>query len=53
MSIAYTPAPTRIANQIYVQGTMTKLIARCTQLGESIDKATDWAAGELESFTRT
>jgi hypothetical protein len=32
---------------------MTKMIARCTQQGESIDKAIDWAAGELEGFMRS
>jgi hypothetical protein len=32
---------------------MTKMIARCTQGGESIDKAISWAASELEGFTRS
>jgi hypothetical protein len=35
MSVAYSPAPARIANQIYVQATATKMIARCTQGGQS------------------
>ena len=42
----------RIANQIYNQATMTKMIAKCTQGGESIDKAIGWAASELEGFMR-
>ena len=48
-----SPAPTRIGNQIFAQATMTKMIAHCTQAGESIDQAIDWAAGELEGFMRT
>ena len=39
-SISGAPAPTRIGNQIFVQATMTKMIAHCTQGGETIDKAT-------------
>jgi hypothetical protein len=53
MSVAYSPAPARIANQIYVQATATKMIARCTQGGQSIAKAIDWAASELEGFSRS
>jgi ABC-type glycerol-3-phosphate transport system substrate-binding protein len=52
-SISGAPAPTRIGNQIFVQATMTKMIAHCTQGGESIDKAMDWAASELEGFMRS
>jgi ABC-type glycerol-3-phosphate transport system substrate-binding protein len=53
LAVPYTPAPARIANQIYAQGTATKMIARCTQRGESVDKAIDWAASELEGFSRS
>lgn len=53
VSIAAAPAPPKIANQIYVQGTMTKMVARCTQGGETIEKAIAWAADELEGFMRT
>ncbi|MBI3517266.1 MAG: extracellular solute-binding protein, partial [Proteobacteria bacterium] len=52
-SLAAAPAPPRIANQIYVQATMTKMIARCTQGGEAIDKTIAWASAELEGFMRT
>ncbi len=52
-SISGAPAPTRIGNQIFAQATMTKMIAHCTQAGEPIDKAIDWAAGELDGFMRT
>lgn len=53
VSIAGAPAPVPIAQQIYSQATMTKMIAKCTQGGESIDKAIGWAASELEGFMRT
>ena len=46
------PAPANIAQQMYVQAINTKMIARCTQGGESIDKAIDWAASELQGFMR-
>ncbi len=50
--IPYSEAPTRIANQIYAQATAPKMIAQCTQLGKTIKQAIDWAAGELEGFSR-
>ena len=53
VSIAGAPAPINIGQQIYTQATMTKMIARCTQGGETIDKAISWAASELEGFTRS
>ena len=46
------PAPPNIAVQIYTQATMTKMIAHCTQSGESMDRAIPWAADELEGFMR-
>ena len=33
LSIACAPAPPKIANQMYAQATMTKLVAHCTQQG--------------------
>jgi ABC-type glycerol-3-phosphate transport system substrate-binding protein len=53
VSIAAAPAPPKIANQIYTQATMTKMIAKCTQSGQTIDQAIDWASQELEGFMRT
>jgi len=50
--IAASPAPTAIASQIYSQATNTKMIARVTQGGQSVDKAIAWAASELEGFMR-
>jgi ABC-type glycerol-3-phosphate transport system substrate-binding protein len=51
-SIAAAPCPPKIANQIYTQATMTKMIARVTTQGESIDKCIDWAQKELQGFKR-
>jgi ABC-type glycerol-3-phosphate transport system substrate-binding protein len=53
MVIPYSPAPARIANQIYAQATVPKMIAKCTVEGKSVDLAMDWAASELEGFSRT
>jgi len=53
LSIACAPAPASIANQMYVQGIQTKLIAQCTQGGKSIAQAIDWGAKELEGYMRT
>ena len=52
LSIAGAPAPPKMANQMYAQGTITKLIARCTQRCDSIDKAIAWAEQEIEGFRR-
>jgi ABC-type glycerol-3-phosphate transport system substrate-binding protein len=53
LSIACAPAPPRIANQMYAQGLMTKLVAHCTQQGDSIPKAIAWAEQEIDGFMRT
>jgi ABC-type glycerol-3-phosphate transport system substrate-binding protein len=50
--VAAYPAPPDIAVQIYSQATMTKMIARCTQGGQSIDQTIAWAQGEIEGFSR-
>jgi len=50
--IPYSESPTKIANQIYAQATVPKMIAQCTQQGKTIQQAIDWAAGELEGFSR-
>jgi ABC-type glycerol-3-phosphate transport system substrate-binding protein len=47
------PAPTSIANQMYVQAVNTKLIAQCTQGGMTIPQAIDWGARELEGYQRS
>ncbi|HZS66035.1 MAG TPA: extracellular solute-binding protein [Burkholderiales bacterium] len=51
--MACAPAPVAIANQMYVQGFMTKLIAQCTQGGMTIAQAIDWGAKELEGYQRS
>jgi len=52
LSIAASPAPPKIAAQIYTQATMTKMIVRHQQ-GEAVDATIAWAAKELEGFSRT
>jgi ABC-type glycerol-3-phosphate transport system substrate-binding protein len=52
VSISGAPAPARIGTQIFANGTMTKLINQVVR-GMTVDKALDWAAGELEGFMRS
>ncbi|HKN09161.1 MAG TPA: extracellular solute-binding protein [Pseudomonadota bacterium] len=52
LSIAASPAPPKIAVQIYTQGIMTKLTVRHLQ-GEPMEKALAWAESEIEGFMRT
>ena len=52
LQISGFPAPPKIAAQIYTQAISTKLVAKVTQGGESIEKATAWAHTELEGFMR-
>ena len=40
-----------VANQIYNQAIMTEMIDKCTQSGESIDKAIGWAAPARRRMT--
>jgi hypothetical protein len=51
--VSGAPAPVNIANQMYVQSIMTKMIAKCTQGGETVAKTLDWAASEIEGYART
>ncbi len=53
LRISAYPAPPKIANQIYTQAIMTKMVGKFTQGGESMDKVLGWAATELEGFMRT
>lgn len=52
LSIAAAPSPHRIAEQIYTQGLMTKMIVRGLR-GDKVESILSWAAGELEGFMRT
>jgi ABC-type glycerol-3-phosphate transport system substrate-binding protein len=52
VSIAGSPAPPKIAVQIYVQGVMTKMTVRHMK-GEPMEKVLAWAETEVEGFLRT
>ena len=52
LSIAASPAPPKIAQQIYTQATLTKMCLRYAQ-GEAMDKTLAWAEGECEGFMRS
>ncbi len=52
LSMAASPAPPKIANQIYDQAIMTKMIVRHMQ-GEAMEKTLAWAESEVEGFMRT
>ena len=51
-SIAAFPAPPEIAVQIYNRATMTTMVAKMTQGGQSMDAVIAWAQDELEGFAR-
>ncbi|MDX2203652.1 MAG: extracellular solute-binding protein [Hyphomicrobiaceae bacterium] len=52
LSIAASPAPPKIAEQIYTQGVQTKMVARLLK-GEKLESVIAWAETELEGFMRT
>jgi hypothetical protein len=52
-SVSGAPAPARIGNQIFAQATTTKMIAQFCQQGKTMEQAMDWAASELEGFSRS
>jgi ABC-type glycerol-3-phosphate transport system substrate-binding protein len=51
LSIAAAPAPPNIANQIYNQAIMTKMVARHLG-GEKMETTLAWAENEVEGFMR-
>ncbi|QCI66003.1 ABC transporter substrate-binding protein [Phreatobacter stygius] len=51
LSIAASPAPPKIAQQIYTQATLTKMIVRHMQ-GEPMERTLAWAESEVEGFLR-
>jgi ABC-type glycerol-3-phosphate transport system substrate-binding protein len=51
LSIAAAPAPHKIAEQIYTQAIQTQMVVRHAK-GEAMDKTLDWAAKEIEGFSR-
>ena len=52
LSISASPAPPKIAQQIYTRATLTKMCVRFYQ-GEPMEKTLAWAEGELEGFMRS
>ena len=51
LSIAAAPAPHKIAEQIYTQAIQTQMVVRHFK-GEAMDRTLDWAAKEIEGFSR-
>jgi ABC-type glycerol-3-phosphate transport system substrate-binding protein len=51
LSIAASPAPPRIAQQVYAQALLTKMCVRHFQ-GEPMEKTLTWAEGECEGYMR-
>ena len=51
--LAGYPAPLKIGTQMFAQATLTKLIGKVTQQGQSLDAAMSWAESEIEGFMRT
>jgi ABC-type glycerol-3-phosphate transport system substrate-binding protein len=52
-SLSGYPAPINVGNQMFVQGTLCDMIARCTQQGQSVDQAIAAAADEIEGYMRS
>ncbi|MEM1314311.1 MAG: extracellular solute-binding protein [Pseudomonadota bacterium] len=52
LSISGAPAPHNIAQQIFTQGVMTKMVVRQME-GESMERTISWASNEIEGFMRT
>ena len=52
LSIAASPAPPKVAQQIYFQATLTKMCLKYYQ-GDSMEKTLAWAEGECEGFMRS
>ena len=52
LSIAASPAPPKIAQQIYAQATLTKMALKYYQ-GQAMENVLSWAEGECEGFLRT
>jgi ABC-type glycerol-3-phosphate transport system substrate-binding protein len=52
LSISASPAPPKIAQQIYAQAIQTKMCLRYAQ-GEPMEKTLAWAEGECEGYMRS
>jgi ABC-type glycerol-3-phosphate transport system substrate-binding protein len=51
-SIAFSPAPPELAQQMYLQALNTKVIARVAQGGETVDAALGWLEREINNMRR-
>ncbi len=51
-AMAAEPAPAAIAQQIYSQALMPRMVGRMAQSGQSIEATIDWASRELEGYMR-
>ena len=51
-TMAASPAPPKVAQQIYVQATLTKMCLRFGR-GEKLEDTLAWAEGECEGFMRS
>ncbi len=47
------PAPVAIANNLFAQGTICKLVARYTQEGKPMDEAISQTEEEIEGYKRS
>jgi hypothetical protein len=52
LSVAASPAPPKVAQQIYSQATLTKMCLRHSQ-GEAMERTLGWAEAECEGFMRS
>ena len=51
-SIAFSPAPPELAQQMYIQALNTKVIARIAQGGENMESALSWLEREINNMRR-
>jgi hypothetical protein len=51
LAVAAMPSPHHVAERIYVEGTMTKMVVRHAQ-GEAMEKTLAWATSEVEGYMR-
>jgi len=51
-SIAFSPAPPELAQQMYLQALNTKVVARIAQGGDSVETALNWLEREINNMRR-
>ena len=52
LSVCASPAPPKIAHQIYTQAIQTKMVVRFMK-GEAMEKTLAWAESEVDGFMRS